>query len=67
MDRILHFLGKDKQRAYQVVVATLPLTIYLTYSLYHRIVFDQKPEPFPLPTIVKKDKNVKSEGDEIGK
>ena len=53
MDRILHFLGKDKQRAYQVVVATLPLTIYLTYSLYHRIVLEQKPQPFPLPKIVK--------------
>ncbi|KAJ3368149.1 hypothetical protein HDU91_000815 [Kappamyces sp. JEL0680] len=53
MDRILYFLTKDKKRSYQVVVATLPLTLYLSYSLYHRVILEQ-PTPVPsLPTVVR--------------
>ncbi len=43
MDRLVQFFGRDKKRSYQVIVATLPVTLYLSYSLYYRIVLQKDP------------------------
>ena len=40
MNRVFTFLAKDKTRAHQVIVATLPVFIYLSYSLYSRLVWN---------------------------
>lgn len=46
IDAIMKFLQKDKLRSYQVIVAVLPVTIYLSYSLYHRVILEQKTPTF---------------------
>ncbi len=48
MDKILAFLTRDKKTSYQVVVTTLPLFLYLSYSLYHRVLLE---EPTPTPEL----------------
>lgn len=43
---MFHFLTKDKRRSYQVVVAVSPIFIYLSYSLFNRVVL-KRDTPIP--------------------
>ncbi|KAJ3315853.1 hypothetical protein HDV04_000060 [Boothiomyces sp. JEL0838] len=43
----LNLVGKDKVRAHQTIIAVAPVTIYLTYMLYKRIILGEEPPKLP--------------------